>query len=156
MQMKSLSRSQLYSRINLILTYQFSAHFARTFLAPFDEMKFQFSSKTGKLKHILLNNAIQATYRAPYGTFSLSISCAKRMLPDLPAPGFRVQVQTDVSAFIAGGKSVFAKHVTGIDPDAYAYRERRTDEILPWDTITIGSPIHYLLKERERAHGAMD
>jgi radical SAM family uncharacterized protein len=44
----------------------------------------------------------------------------------------------------------------GIDADAYAYRERQTDEILPWDTVTIGSPTHYLLKERERAHGAMD
>jgi radical SAM superfamily enzyme YgiQ (UPF0313 family) len=44
----------------------------------------------------------------------------------------------------------------GVDADAYAYRERRTDEILPWHTMTIGSPVHYLLKERERARGAAD
>ncbi|UCH83742.1 MAG: TIGR03960 family B12-binding radical SAM protein [Candidatus Latescibacterota bacterium] len=44
---------------------------------------------------------------------------------------------------------------TGIDPDAYAYRERRTDEIMPWDIVTIGSPRHYLIKERKRAHEAM-
>jgi radical SAM superfamily enzyme YgiQ (UPF0313 family) len=45
---------------------------------------------------------------------------------------------------------------TGIDADAYAYRARHPDETLPWDIITIGSPTHYLLKERERAHAAMD
>ena len=39
-----------------------------------------------------------------------------------------------------------------IDPDFYALRARRTDEILPWDMITVGSPTHYLLKERDRAH----
>ncbi len=39
-----------------------------------------------------------------------------------------------------------------IDPDFYALRARRADEIMPWDMITVGSPTHYLLKERERAH----
>jgi radical SAM family uncharacterized protein len=39
-----------------------------------------------------------------------------------------------------------------IDPDFYALRARGTDEILPWDMITVGSPTHYLLKERDRAH----
>ena len=43
----------------------------------------------------------------------------RQHVPDLPAPGFRVQAQTDVSEFIAVGKSVFAKHVTGIDPDLH-------------------------------------
>jgi radical SAM family uncharacterized protein len=38
-----------------------------------------------------------------------------------------------------------------IDPDFYALRARGTDEILPWDMITVGSPTHYLLKERDRA-----
>jgi radical SAM family uncharacterized protein len=40
---------------------------------------------------------------------------------------------------------------TGIDPDFYALRERRTDEVLPWDMIAVGSPTDYLLKERDRA-----
>ena len=39
-----------------------------------------------------------------------------------------------------------------IDPDFYALRERSTEEILPWDMIIVGSPTHYLLKERDRAH----
>jgi radical SAM superfamily enzyme YgiQ (UPF0313 family) len=50
-------------------------------------------------------------------------------------------------------EDVFAE--TKIDADQYAYRKRKTDEILPWDVVTIGSPTHYLLKERERAYAAM-
>ena len=44
---------------------------------------------------------------------------------------------------------------TGIDPDFYALRERGTDEILPWDTITAGVSPDYLLRERDRAHERM-
>jgi radical SAM family uncharacterized protein len=40
---------------------------------------------------------------------------------------------------------------TAVDPDFYALRERRPEEILPWDVITLGVPKDYLLKERERA-----
>jgi radical SAM family uncharacterized protein len=43
-----------------------------------------------------------------------------------------------------------------IDPDFYALRARRTDEILPWDMITVDTPTHYLLKERDRAHAVPD
>ncbi len=39
-----------------------------------------------------------------------------------------------------------------VDPDFYALRARGTEEILPWDVITVGSPTHYLMKERDRAH----
>jgi hypothetical protein len=39
----------------------------------------------------------------------------------------------------------------GVDPDFYALRERRTDEILPWDMISVGFPTDHLLIERERA-----
>ncbi|MEJ2721131.1 MAG: TIGR03960 family B12-binding radical SAM protein [bacterium] len=54
---------------------------------------------------------------------------------------------------IAAWEEVFED--AGIDPDRYAYRERNVDEVLPWDMIGIGSPRHYLLKERDRAHAAM-
>ena len=41
-----------------------------------------------------------------------------------------------------------------VDPDFYALRKRGNEEILPWDIITVGSPTHYLMKERDRAHEA--
>ncbi len=43
---------------------------------------------------------------------------------------------------------------TGIDPDFYALRERRLDEILPWEVIKLDIPVSYLIKERTRARAA--
>lgn len=40
----------------------------------------------------------------------------------------------------------------GIDPAFYANRERREDEILPWDNIDIGVTKEYLLRERHNAY----
>ena len=41
---------------------------------------------------------------------------------------------------------------SGIDPDWYALRARRTDEILPWDMIGLKIPTAHLAKEHARAH----
>ena len=42
----------------------------------------------------------------------------------------------------------------GVDPDWYALRARRTDEILPWDMIGLKIPTSHLAKEHARAHTA--
>jgi radical SAM family uncharacterized protein len=44
---------------------------------------------------------------------------------------------------------------TGIDPDAFALRERAQDESLPWDHLDIGPSRDYLWKEREKARAAI-
>jgi radical SAM superfamily enzyme YgiQ (UPF0313 family) len=43
----------------------------------------------------------------------------------------------------------------GVDPNFYAIRKRDNSEIMPWDMITVGAPVHYLLKEQDRARAAM-
>jgi hypothetical protein len=43
----------------------------------------------------------------------------------------------------------------GLDPDAYALRERAKDEALPWDHLDIGPSRDFLWKERERARQLM-
>ena len=40
----------------------------------------------------------------------------------------------------------------GLDPDFYAARERRLDEVLPWDHIFAGVSKEFLLRELKRAH----
>ncbi|NTV53057.1 MAG: DUF2344 domain-containing protein [Candidatus Firestonebacteria bacterium] len=40
---------------------------------------------------------------------------------------------------------------TGIDPDAYALRARREDEVLPWSHLDMGTPEAYLRRERNLA-----
>jgi len=44
---------------------------------------------------------------------------------------------------------------TGIDPDAYALRERARDEALPWDHLDIGPSRDFLWAEREKARREM-
>lgn len=39
-----------------------------------------------------------------------------------------------------------------IDPDFYAQRERSVEEILPWDTISVGVDKSYLIAERAQAY----
>ncbi len=40
---------------------------------------------------------------------------------------------------------------TGVDPDFYAIRPRRTDEVFPWDHLDCGVTKEYMLREWERA-----
>jgi len=40
---------------------------------------------------------------------------------------------------------------TGLDPDFYAYRERREDEFLPWDHVSGGVTKEFLLDERHKS-----
>ncbi|NIM20531.1 MAG: TIGR03960 family B12-binding radical SAM protein [Candidatus Latescibacteria bacterium] len=40
---------------------------------------------------------------------------------------------------------------TNLDPDFYALRGRKTDEVLPWNMIELEIPSSYLLKEKARA-----
>ncbi len=44
---------------------------------------------------------------------------------------------------------------TGIDPDAFALRERARDEALPWDHLDVGPARDWLWAERERARAAI-
>ncbi len=43
-----------------------------------------------------------------------------------------------------------------IDPDFYALREWKTDELLPWDMIALEIPTAHLMRERERAYAAAE
>jgi hypothetical protein len=43
----------------------------------------------------------------------------------------------------------FAK--TGLDPDFYAYRQRSTEELLPWEVVNTGVRKRFLVDEYERS-----
>ncbi len=115
MKMQSLPKSQLYHVLHQIFSYQFSRTFADLFLEPYDKMSFKFSRRTGKVKQIFYLGELQCTYRPPFGTFSLSLHAAKRILKNIPRPICRVQIQLAVADYIKQGKSVFSKHVEILD-----------------------------------------
>ncbi len=107
--------SQILFQIEKILEYQFSFQFASTFLENFQEMELTFSKKTGKFKHIYLNDTLQASYRPQLGTFTVTLDAGLRVLSNLEFPKFRIVVQDDVSPYIKAGKSVFSKHIVDYD-----------------------------------------
>jgi radical SAM family uncharacterized protein len=53
------------------------------------------------------------------------------------------------------GRWLEAFEEAGIDPDAYALRERGRDEALPWDHLDIGPDRDFLWAEREKARAEM-
>ena len=113
--MQSLPKTQLFHTVYQIMCYQFNEILAKSFLEPFEKMNFKFSRRTGKIKQIFLQGKLQSTYRPPFGTFSITLDAAKRIMKDVAIPIHRVQVQKDVSDFIKQGKSVFSKHVKLLD-----------------------------------------
>lgn len=113
--MQSLPKIQLFNVLHQIFCYQFSEKIADLFLEPFEDMIIKFSRRTGKVKQIFYNGELQSTYRSPFGTFSITLQAAFRILKHIPRPHNRVQVQLDVVDYIKQGKSVFSKHVELID-----------------------------------------
>jgi predicted RNA-binding protein (TIGR00451 family) len=113
----TLSKSELFAHLTGIFSYQFGPTIVPFFEKHFDNLKFVYSRKTGKIKQIEFQSQIFANYKPTTGTFSLSIAGGKYILPLIPSPKARVIVRTDVGEFISQGKSVFTKHVVTVDPD---------------------------------------
>jgi len=108
--------------VRMIADYQFGPG-AGNVLFP-RSCKFLLSS-TGRVRQIIDRNKRIATMKADSGWFTLSIEGAKRLHSYFPYPKLRVVVVSEVSEFIAKGRSVFAKHVVDVDPNI-----RANDEVL--------------------------
>jgi predicted RNA-binding protein (TIGR00451 family) len=82
-----------------------------------DNVNIVFSKTTGRIRHIYLRKKLLATLRPTDGMFSLTIHGAKRLIQGTNFPRLWVQVSNEAASFIAEGRSVFAKHVTAVDPE---------------------------------------
>jgi uncharacterized protein with predicted RNA binding PUA domain len=111
-------------RVRTIADYQFGKG-AGDALFP-DNVRFLLSS-TGRIRQIFDNGRI-ATLRAKDGLLTLSIAGASKLHAFFRYPRLRVVVMKEAAEHVAGGKSVFAKHVVGCDPQI-----RAGDEILVVD-----------------------
>lgn len=107
--MPSVKRSQeALEKIRKIADYQFGRGVGKV-LFP-SNVKTILSTKTGRIRYVTLKNRLLGTLRPTDGVFSLSIDGARR-LARTKRTSLRVIVYQDVSAFVAKGKSVFAKHI---------------------------------------------
>jgi len=108
-------------KIYSIANYQFGKNVGEK-LFP-ENVTFELSKRTGRIRFINLNGERLATLRPTDGLFSLSIKAAKHLVENIPeAKGF-VMLQNDVSKYIAEGGDVFAVHVVQIDDDVRAKDE---------------------------------
>ncbi|MDQ1279994.1 MAG: hypothetical protein QG670_1256 [Thermoproteota archaeon] len=117
---KSLSIMDL-NRIRGIANYQFKRDVGVA-LFP-DGVRLTHSRKTGRIRHIYLNEQMLSTLRPMDGLFSLTIAGGRRLAPLLEPPKFRVVVQEDVRDFIVEGRNVFSRHVVTVDQNIKAGEE---------------------------------
>ena len=115
--------SEALLRIRKTADYQFGKNVGEV-LFP-DSVSIGFSKRTGRIRHIFLNEKLLATLRPTDGMLSLTIHGAMRLVSVKPLRHY-VKVSDDVSSFIARGKSAFAKYVVDAD-----------DEIRPREELVV-------------------
>jgi uncharacterized protein with predicted RNA binding PUA domain len=91
-------------------------------------VEFEYSKRTGRIRFINLNGERLATLRPTDGLLSLSIKAAVFMAENLPNAKCYVTIKNDVSKYIAEGGDVFAVHVVAVDDDV-----RAKDEVIVLD-----------------------
>ncbi|MDP2899566.1 MAG: pseudouridine synthase [Candidatus Bathyarchaeota archaeon] len=111
-------------KIRAIAEYQYG-HGAGAALFP-DDVRIVHSRNTGRIRHIHLGDALQATFRPNDGVLTLTIDAARRLLARVPDLGYTVTVSDEAAEFVSQGKNVFAKHVL-----------RAGEKIRPGDEVII-------------------
>jgi uncharacterized protein with predicted RNA binding PUA domain len=108
-------------KIRSIADYQFGKNIGKK-LFP-ENVMFELSKRTGRIRFINLNEERLATLRPTDGLFSLSLKAAKYIVENIPeAKGF-ITLKNDVSQYIAAGGDVFAVHVVEVDNEVRAKDE---------------------------------
>lgn len=119
-------------KIRAIANYQFE-HNVGVSLFP-DEVELRYSKRTGRIRHVYFDGKLLTTLRPRDGLFSLTIYGAERLRTVLKPLKYRVVVETGVDEYIRRGRSVFARHVVGVD-----------EEIRPGNEVLITSGVDELL-----------
>ncbi|MFN4133829.1 MAG: PUA domain-containing protein [Candidatus Hadarchaeales archaeon] len=71
----------------------------------------------GRIRQVWLGNEMICAIRATDGFIVLGRRGAELLHQAVPPPKLRVVVRKDVAQFVAGGRTVFAKHVVAADPE---------------------------------------
>ena len=79
-------------------------------IIPTDRLNFTFSKRTGKIKSVLLDDKLIATFRSD-GGIALTIHGAELFVRNPKFSENCVVVKEEARDFISMGRSVFAKHV---------------------------------------------
>jgi uncharacterized protein with predicted RNA binding PUA domain len=113
-------------KVRSIADYQFGKNVGAK-LFP-QNVEFEYSKRTGRIRFINLNGERLATLRPTDGLLSLSIKAAVFMAENLASAKCYVTIKNGVSKYIAEGGDVFAVHVVAVDEDV-----RAKDEVIVLD-----------------------
>ena len=100
-------------RIRGVANYQFGNEVGQKMFP--DNVKVEYSRKTGRIKHIYLNETLLATLRPTNGFLALTINGGKRLMSLVDHSRFRIVVHEDIESFVREGRNVFAKHIIKTD-----------------------------------------
>lgn len=109
------------TKVRSIADYQFGKGVGAK-LFP-DNIKIEYSPRTGRIRYIKLDGERLATLRPTDGLLSLSIKAAQFMAKNTPEAKCFVTVRNDVSKYIDSGGDVFAVHVIKVDDEVGAKDE---------------------------------
>lgn len=112
-------------KILSVLRYQCGYEVLGILLEDSNNVRIQFSNKTGRIRQVFYKKKRFLSYKPHVGRFAFSLNSAILIHSELEAPALRVKVLTDIQEFIKKGRSVFSKHVISIDK-----RLRPQDEVL--------------------------
>jgi len=113
----------------------------------------EFYEKINLLKKEIRDNKITFNYHDPQISYLEAVLArGDRRLSKALYKAWELGCKFDGwSDFFDYEKWMEAFNKTGIDADFYALRERKTDEVLPWDFIDTGVDKKYLIAEYEKA-----
>lgn len=106
---------KLLQRIRSMADYQFGKGAGKALFSR--NVKIAFSKRTGRIRHIFLNNRLIATLRPKDGYFSLTIEGARRLVAKMEPLKNWVKVNNEAASFVAKGRNLFAKHVIDADEE---------------------------------------
>jgi predicted RNA-binding protein (TIGR00451 family) len=127
-----------------ISDYQFGQSITDILFEDENEIRFEYSKNTDKIKHIYYKDKLMLNLRPTNGYFTLSLYSAEKIIKNIPSPKLRAIVMNEISDFIRIGRNVFCKHILDIDDNLRSYDEiivvNQENEILAIGKLVIPVP----------------
>lgn len=133
-------------QIKAVSDYQFGKEITDILFDDIEQINFERSPNTNKIRYIYYKDNLILTFRPTSGFFTLTLFSAKKIIKKISAPKMRVTVLNDISEYIKKGRNVFCKHVVDIDEDLRPLDEvivvNQDDELLAIGKLKI--PVSYI------------
>jgi predicted RNA-binding protein (TIGR00451 family) len=127
-----------------ISDYQFGQSITDVLFEDENDIHFEFSKNTGKIKHVYYKDKLLLNLRPTNGFFTLSLFSADKIIKNILPPKLRAIVMNEISDFIRMGRNVFCKHVIEVDDNLRPSDEiivvNQEDEILAIGKLVIPVP----------------